>query len=138
MPCKTPRSHYKKKRNGFYGESPQEKNRTTDCGCGYKENNTAASLSIYIFHPILVTFTSIFLLKMLLKTTIMLAKKQRTLCQPMTRCKRTLYHQQRQMKINLVLLDDTVNGYFTWKNQQLNHLLHVVTLKRANSFIQMS
>ena len=25
-----PRSQYKKKRSGFYGESPQEKNRTTD------------------------------------------------------------------------------------------------------------
>ena len=42
------------------------------------------------------------------------------------------------MKINLVLLDDTVDGYLTWKNLQLNHLLHVVTLKGTNSFIQLS
>ena len=42
------------------------------------------------------------------------------------------------MKINLVLLDDTVNGYFTWRNLQLNHLWHVLTLKDTNSFIQMS
>ena len=29
-----PRSQYKKKRSGFYGERPQEKNRTPDSGCG--------------------------------------------------------------------------------------------------------
>ena len=44
-----------------------------------KENNLAASLSIFVFHPILVTYTSIFLLEMILKTVIMLAKKQKTL-----------------------------------------------------------
>ena len=37
-----------------------------------KENNMAACLSIYVFHPILVTFTLIFLLEMMLKTVIML------------------------------------------------------------------
>ena len=42
------------------------------------------------------------------------------------------------MKINLVLLDDTVNGYLTWRNLQLNHMLHALTLKDINSFIQMS
>ena len=42
------------------------------------------------------------------------------------------------MKINLVLLDNTVNGYLTWRKLQLNHMLHVVTLKDINSFIQMS
>ena len=42
------------------------------------------------------------------------------------------------MKINLVLLDDTVNGYLTWKNLQLNYLLHVATLKDINSFIKIS
>ena len=44
-----------------------------------KENNLAASLSIFVFHPILVTYTSIFLLEMMLKTVIMFAKKQKTL-----------------------------------------------------------
>ena len=42
------------------------------------------------------------------------------------------------MKINLVLLDNTVSGYLTWRNLQFNHMLHVVTLKDINSFIQMS
>ena len=42
------------------------------------------------------------------------------------------------MKINLVLLDDAVNAYLTWKNLQLNHLLDVVTLRDTNSFIEMS
>ena len=42
------------------------------------------------------------------------------------------------MKINLVLLYDTVNGYLTWRNLQLNRMLHVVNLKDINSFIQMS
>ena len=45
---------------------------------------------------------------------------------------------KRLMKINLVLLDNAVNAYLTWRNRQLNHLLHVVTLKHINSFIQMS
>ena len=39
---------------------------------------------------------------------------------------------------HLVLLDDTVSGCLTWINLQLNHLLHVVTLKDINSFIGMS
>ena len=34
MPRNKARNQYKKKRNGFYGERPQEKNRTTDSGCG--------------------------------------------------------------------------------------------------------
>ena len=42
------------------------------------------------------------------------------------------------IKTNLVLLDDTENGYLTWRNLQLNHMLHVVTLKDTNSLIQMS
>ena len=42
------------------------------------------------------------------------------------------------MKINLVFLYDTVNGYLTWRNLQLNHMFHVVNLKDINSFIQMS
>ena len=42
------------------------------------------------------------------------------------------------MKINLVLLDNTVSVYLTWRNLQFNHMLHVVTLKDINSFIQMS
>ena len=29
-----PRSQYKKKRRRFYSERPQEKNMTTDSGCG--------------------------------------------------------------------------------------------------------
>ena len=41
-----------------------------------KENNMGASLSTYVFHPILVTFTSIFLLEMMLKTVIMSAKNR--------------------------------------------------------------
>ena len=41
------------------------------------------------------------------------------------------------IKINPVLLDDTVNGYLKWRNLHLNHMLHVVTLKDINSFIQM-
>ena len=59
----------------------------------------------------------------------------------MLRCKRTLLPLAKTkilMKINLVLLDDTANGYLTWINLQLNHLLHVVTLKDINSFIRMS
>ena len=42
------------------------------------------------------------------------------------------------MKINLVLLDEAVYAYLNRKNLQLNHLLHVVTLKDKNLFIQMS
>ena len=42
------------------------------------------------------------------------------------------------MKINLVLLDNTVSVYLTWRNLLFNHMLHVVTLKDINSFIQMS
>ena len=34
MPGNKPRSQYKKKQSDFYGKSPQEKNRTTDSGCG--------------------------------------------------------------------------------------------------------
>ena len=34
MPRNKPRSQYKKKRSGFYGERSQEKNRTTDSGSG--------------------------------------------------------------------------------------------------------
>ena len=34
MPRNKARNQYKKKRSGFYGERPQEKNRTTDSGCG--------------------------------------------------------------------------------------------------------
>ena len=41
------------------------------------------------------------------------------------------------MKINPVLLGDTVNGYLIWRNLHLNHMLHAVTLKDINSFIQM-
>ena len=33
MPHNKPRSQYKNKRSGFYGETSQEKNRTTDSGC---------------------------------------------------------------------------------------------------------
>ena len=43
MPGNTPRSQYKKKRRGFYGVRPQEKNRTTDSDM-VKENNMAASV----------------------------------------------------------------------------------------------
>ena len=106
-----------------------------------KENNLAASLSIFVFDPILVTFTSIFLLEMMLKTVIMLAKKQKTLVSLWWGARghfTTSKDKKILMKINLVLLDDTVNGYLTWKNLLLNHLLHVVTLKGTNSFIQMS
>ena len=42
------------------------------------------------------------------------------------------------MKINLVLLENTVSVYLTWRNLLFNHMLHVVTLKDINSFIQMS
>ena len=42
------------------------------------------------------------------------------------------------MKINLVLVDNTVSVYLTWRNLQFNHMLHVVTLKDINLFIQMS
>ena len=54
-------------------ERPQEKTKllTVDV---VKESNVAASL----FHPILVTLTSICLLEMMLKTVIMVVKKQRT------------------------------------------------------------
>ena len=41
------------------------------------------------------------------------------------------------MKITLVFLNDTVNGYLKWRSLHLNHVLHVVTLKDINSFIQM-
>ena len=55
-------------------ERPQEETKllTVDV---VKENNVAASL----FHPILVTLTSMCLLEMMLKTVIMVVKKQRTL-----------------------------------------------------------
>ena len=42
MPDNKPRSQYKKNRRGFYGERPQEKNRTTESGCGY-ENQPGSS-----------------------------------------------------------------------------------------------
>ena len=44
-----------------------------------KEHNMAVCLSVCLFHPILVTLTSIFLLEMMLKTEIMEAKIRRTL-----------------------------------------------------------
>ena len=34
MPRNKSRSQHKKKRSGFCGERPQEKNRNTDRGCG--------------------------------------------------------------------------------------------------------
>ena len=94
-----------------------------------------------LFYPILVKLTSIFLLEIMLKTVIIVAKK--------TEKSRLSYDEVQEntlplakitmlMKINLVLLDDTVNDYLTWRNLQLNYMLHVVTLKDINSFIQMS
>ena len=44
MPGNKSRSQYKKKRSGFYGVRPQEKNRTTDSDV-VEENNMAASLT---------------------------------------------------------------------------------------------
>ena len=54
----------------------------------------------------------------------------------MMKYKRTLYQAsiKKSMKINLVLRDDALNVL----NLQLNHLLHVVTLKDTNSLIQIS
>ena len=71
MPGNKPRSQYKKKQSGFMVKILKKRTEllTVDM---VKENNMAASLSIYVFHPILVTFTSIFLLEMMLKTVIML------------------------------------------------------------------
>ena len=44
MPGNKPRSQHKKKRRGFYGVTPQEKNRATDSDV-VKEKDMAASLS---------------------------------------------------------------------------------------------
>ena len=85
---------------------PQEKTKLLTLDV-IKENNVAASL----FHPILVTLTSICLLEMMLKTDNGSKKTENSRLAydevqvdtlPLAKIK-TL------MKINLVLLDDTVN-----------------------------
>ena len=74
MPGNKPRSQYKKKVI-FMVKVLKKRTELLTVGV-VKENNMAASLSSYVFHPILVTFTSIFLLEMMLKTVIMLAKNK--------------------------------------------------------------
>ena len=72
MPGNKPRNQYKKKRKHFHGVRPQENSRTTESDM-VKESNMAASLSSF---PKLVTLTSIFMLEVMLKTVIMLAKEK--------------------------------------------------------------
>ena len=141
MPRNKPRNQYKKKRSGFYGERPLKKRTellTVDDVV--KENNMGASLSIssntdytdFNLSPRNDAKHSDNGSKKTENSRLAYDEVQEdTLLLPLAKVKIL-------MKINLVLLDDTVNGYLTWKNLRLNHLLHLATLKDINSFIKIS
>ena len=136
MPGNKPRSQHKKKRRGFYGVRPQEKNRATDSDV-VKEKNMAPSLS-RSSNTGNTNFNC---------SARNDAKDNDNVSKGEIEYSMLAYNEvqedtlsskdKRLIKINLVLLDDAVNAYLTWRNLQLSHLLHVVTLKDTNSFVQM-
>ena len=137
MPGNKPRRQYKKKRRGFYGVGPQEKNRTS-CSDMVKESNMAASLSSSS-NTGNIDFN--FNARNDAKDSDNVSKRK-------IENSRLAYDEVQGdiLPSKDKKIDENQPGHSRRRserlshrrNLQLNHLLHVVTLKDTNSFIQIS